>query len=85
MAEKLIPRFDSRKSFYGKAKVRKENGDLVLTSYTTDVARIRKGKAEVSGLYSNTTTRHIKEFLRQNNIKAGSTQDVKKLIKKGDW
>lgn len=65
-------RYDTRKSFYGKAKVvEQENGDLLLYSYDTLVARVKDGKFEVNSnvwsyyLYSNTTLRHIKEFFKQ--------------------
>lgn len=83
MERKLIPQFDGRKSFYGKAWVVNENGELVLRSYNTRVAKIKKGVPMVKGLYSNTTTRHIKEFLKQNNIKADSTAEIKKYLKSG--
>jgi hypothetical protein len=72
----LAPQYDSRKSFYGKAKVREENGAMILTSYTTDVAKIENGKAVVYGTYSPTTLRHIKEFLRQNGFKAENSKQI---------
>jgi|WetSurMetagenome_2_1015567.scaffolds.fasta_scaffold307379_4 hypothetical protein len=75
---KLEPRYDSRKSFYGKAKVRNEDGKLILTSYTTDVAEVKDGKAKVYGTYSDTTLRHIKEFLIQNGFKAESKSQILK-------
>ena len=64
----LTPQYDSRKSFYGKAKVlQREDGDMVLYSYDTPVATIRKGKRVPEEEYkaSQTTNRHIKEFYRQ--------------------
>lgn len=75
---KLKPSYDTRKSFYGKANVRQENGRKVLTSYTTDVAEIRNGKAYVFGAYSPTTLRHIKEFLLQNGFKAENKKQIMK-------
>jgi hypothetical protein len=72
----LKPVYDSRKSFYGKAKVRKENGRLILTSYNTDVAELENGKAYVYGTYSPTTLRHIKEFLKQYGYKAESSKQI---------
>ncbi len=75
----LETRFDSRKSFYGKA-VYGENsllGDGVwLKSYDTFVARIVDGKAQVFGLYSATTTRHIKDFLYQHGFKVESSKQI---------
>jgi hypothetical protein len=80
---KLQPRYDSRASFYGKAKVRTEGNKLILTSYSTDVAQIEDGKATVFGEYSLTTMRHIKEFLKQNNFKVESSDQVLKDYKEG--
>jgi maleate cis-trans isomerase len=71
--------YDSRASFYGKAKVTVDvEGDLILTSYSTDVAVIKGNKAVVKGLYSQTTTRHIKEFLKQNGFKAIDSKQIEK-------
>ena len=63
----LEPRYDGRKSFYKKAKTYVNNyGDLILRSYETDVAKITlDGELVVGGFYSPTTTRHIREFVRQ--------------------
>lgn len=68
-------RFDSRASFYRKAKVLVyENDDvehLELQSYSTLVANYvyykkeNKKVYEYFGCYSQTTTRHQKEFFRQ--------------------
>lgn len=65
----LFPRYDSRKSFYGKARiVEHENGDKDLISYTTTVASIKNNILYVYGWFSNTTARHINEFLQQNGF-----------------
>lgn len=62
----LSARFDSRKSFYGKAHViNYENGTMELQSYNTIVSRVTDGKVEHLGKWSQTTTRHQKEFERQ--------------------
>lgn len=62
----LEARFDARQSFYGKARVIDyENGVLELESYTTIVSRCIDGKIEELGKWSQTTTRHQKEFRRQ--------------------
>lgn len=63
----LHPMHDSRKSFYGKAKViEHDNGTIQLQSYDTVVCEI------VGGVFrmlwdgkTQTTSRHIKEFTRQ--------------------
>ena len=72
----LIAKFDSRKSFYGKAKVITNNNIVQLRSYNTVVTEIKNEKVKIFGTYSPTTLRHIKEFLKQNNFKA----DTKKQI-----
>ncbi len=66
----MTPRYDSRKSFYGKAHITEyPNGRKVLTSYTTQVAEITAdGKAIIYGKWSQTTTRHQKEFLKQHGF-----------------
>lgn len=76
MAYDLSPQKDSRKSFYGKARVENENGKVVLYSYNTRVAEIEGGKAKVFGLYSATTTRHIKDFLYQNGFKVENSKQI---------
>ena len=58
----------SQKSFYGKAKVLFENGSNFSISY--DTRMIENNGVELifkedSNLYSNTTLRHVKEYLRQ--------------------
>lgn len=66
----LTPMRDSRKSFYGKAKViEHDNGTIQLQSYNTIVCEI------VGGVFrmlwdgkTQTTTRHINEFKHQFNI-----------------
>lgn len=62
----LSPRYDARKSFYGKAKVIDyENGTQELQSYGTIVSRCDNGKVTHFGKWSQTTSRHQKEFERQ--------------------
>ena len=73
----LSPRFDSRKSFYHKAKVDTGKGDEnKLYSYDTLVAEIKNGKPVVYGTYSQTTLRHIKDWLKQNGFKADSSKQI---------
>jgi len=72
----LSPRYDSRKSFYRKAIVETDNSNKVLYSYNTKVAEIKDGKPIVYGTYSVTTSRHIKEFLKQNGFKAETGKQI---------
>lgn len=76
-------RYDSRQSFYGKARVEEfSDGSEILWSYSTAVACItwENGvrKAHVRGQYSMTTTRHVKEYLKQNGFKVDTMKQVLK-------
>lgn len=62
----LSARYDSRKSFYGKAHViDHENGVFELQSYNTIVSRCINGVVEHLGEWSQTTSRHQREFEKQ--------------------
>ena len=84
----LSCRYDTRKSFYGKAIIEEiiNNNveDLKLYSYGTLVARITKIGNIITyyyfGKYSQTTTRHQKEFFKQNGL---SDKEIKELFKEG--
>ena len=80
----LSARYDSRQSFYGKAQVAIENNEKVLYSYNTKVAKIDKdGKPVLYSLWdcSNTTLRHVKQFLKQEtNFFIDKKKDIEKLI-----
>lgn len=77
-------RYDSRQSFYGKAQVKILKSGLELYSYNTLVARItnepNKTTYENFGKFSQTTTRHQKEFFKQEGL---SDAQIKELFKKG--
>lgn len=76
----LKPRYDARQSFYNKATV--DTGDdgkqNKLYSYNTLVAEIKDGKPVVYGTYSQTTLRHIKDWLLQNGFKAENKAQIEK-------
>jgi hypothetical protein len=74
----LVPRYDARQSFYGKAQVLVDDGTHTLVSYSTKVAEVKDGKPYVYGTYSSTTLRHIKEFLKQHGFKADSKDQIVK-------
>ena len=76
MIYELQPKYDSRKSFYGKAFVEEKENCKILTSYQTDVAMIKDGKFYLKGMYSATTSRHIRDFAYQN----GFNTDRKSLL-----
>ena len=74
----LSPRYDSRKSFYGKAHVDTGDNDdkNKLWSYDTLVAEMKDGKPVVYGTYSATTLRHIKDWLKQNGFRADNSKQI---------
>lgn len=86
----LEPIYDSRKSFYKKALVKIKEDNIsyneLLYSYGTLVAIYTKDKMtelrqyNYLGNFSQTTTRHQKEFFRQ---KGATLEEVNKLIRKG--
>lgn len=89
----LSCRYDTRQSFYGKAMVEEQdlkylhsglNKVIKLWSYGTLVAEIHEHddikKYYCFGKYSQTTTRHQKEFFKQNGL---SDKQIKELFKNG--
>lgn len=74
----LEPKHQSQKSFYGKARVRVNGTHHTLTSYNTEVAEYdaSTGKMTVHDWYSNTTMRHVNEFLIQHGFKSLSKKEV---------
>ena len=81
MLFELTPKFDSRKSFYGKAKISFEGDRRLLLSYGTPVAFIEPDRPPVmlDGWDSTQTTlRHVKEFLKQDDLKAESLEQMRR-------
>lgn len=83
----LVPMYDSRKSFYKKAKVYEIDGLKILVSYETIVAMVCDNIALVFGYYSPTTRRHTHDFLLQNgfasqNLEAKELKELDGNIKK---
>lgn len=72
----LVAIYDSRNSFYKKAQILTYNGILYLQSYSTIVAKVENGKAVINGWYSQTTARHINEFLRQNGFETMTKKEM---------
>lgn len=79
--------FDCRKSFYKKAKIYKKDNMLYLKSYNTIVCAIdlQNKKYYIEDYFSDTTSRHVNDFLLQNNCikrKIGK-QEILKI--KEEW
>ncbi len=66
----ITPQYDNRQSFYGKARVDDNGNEKTLYSYNTPVAKIVGNKVELLPKWdwSQTTLRHVKEFLKQKDI-----------------
>ena len=77
--EELRPIYCRQKSFYGKAKIIRENGIIKLKSYDTIIAEIKNGKLHINGFYSATSTKHLTEFVRQNGFKTGTKKELEKM------
>jgi hypothetical protein len=86
----LEPRFDNRKSFYGKAIVEiiDKAGESKLYSYNTHVATFKAGVKKsddvliINGYFSATTMRHINEFIQQLGYKKMTKKQVEGLAGK---
>ena len=86
----LQARYDSRKSFYGKAQVKIVEDNIayneLLYSYGTLVSTYTLDRVNnleqftINGKFSQTTTRHQKEFFKQKGL---SDKQIKELFKKG--
>ena len=83
-------KYDSRASFYKKAKVVIKEDNIaynqLLYSYNTLVGTYTKDKMSdlerftCNGRFSQTTTRHQKEFFRQKGL---TDKQIKELFNKG--
>ena len=80
--KELKPIYDKRNNFYKKAYVVFNNNNNIyfLSSYNTFVAYINEdGEVFITDNdkhLTHTTLRHIKEFLKQNSIKAESKKQI---------
>lgn len=67
----LSPRYDKRNSFYGKAHIIETTKNITLQSYDTKILTLNKYTHNIKFLtknvnnFSQTTDRHINEFLLQ--------------------
>lgn len=82
----LKARYDSRKSFYKKARVYYYENQIYLISYETIVAIFKQNKGcvqySIFGYYSPTTKRHIDEILEQLNLSKVTTKELKNITDK---
>lgn len=78
----LSPIYSGQKSFGGKAKIVVYDNCIDLISYDTVVARINNGKVKVYGYFSQTTAKHINEFLQQYGF---AKMTKKEMELKQEW
>ena len=76
----LTPTYDSRQSFYNKARVDIQGNEQTLYSYNTPVTKIVDGRVELLDKWdcSSTTLRHVKEFLKQNGFEVISLSQMRR-------
>ena len=79
----MTPQYDTRQSFYGKARVDDNGNEKTLYSYNTPVAKIVDGQVSLLPRWdeSQTTLRHVKEFLKQNGFAADSLAQMRKTYR----
>ena len=81
----LTPIFDRCQSFYGKAEIIKEDNKIILKSYNTNILEYDIKTKKLKFLTNNknhftqTTNRHINEFLKQYTNETTKTKS--ELIK----
>ena len=87
IVKELKPLHDRAKSFYKKAKVQTmQDGTTELKSYNTIILKLDNNgnitrNADTDN-YTNTTLRHVKEFLKQfTNLKLETKKQILKNIK----
>lgn len=83
----LFPRYDARKSFYGKAHIIETSKTIKLKSYDTIILQYSKQSKTIKFLcrdprsFSQTTNRHVNEFLKQfTNTSPLSKKEILKSI-----
>lgn len=77
----LEPVIDRKKSFYKKAKILIDGkGNKYLQSYDSIIVEVKNGKVKINtDIYlwdSQTSLRHLKDFLYQLGYEIGSKQDL---------
>jgi len=79
MITELQAIYTNQKSFYGKARIEHlENGNKVLISYSTRVCELDNNNN--IAYYSQTTARHINEFLQQNGLPKMTKKEIENYI-----
>ena len=76
MITELSPKFENVKSYYRKAFVEVLENGFRLISYNTVVAEINDSELKIFNMQSNTTLRHIKEFMQQKGFPKMAKKDL---------
>ena len=73
----LTPIYNNQKSFNGKAKVKIKEDLKMLFSYDIEVCRIENNQPKILiDTLSQTTSKHLKEFLLQEGFKADNKKQI---------
>lgn len=82
MITNLEPIYTTQKSFYGKATVEHlDNGHKALYSYNTRVCELNDDNQIIEiGYYSQTTARHINDFIMQNGHNKMTKKEIENYI-----
>lgn len=82
MITELQAIYTNQKSFYGKAQVEHTpNNHKILYSYNTRVCELNADNQIIEiGYYSQTTARHINDFLQQNELAKMSKKEIENYI-----
>lgn len=83
----LEARYDVRQSFYRKAYVEIDNDEHIISLLSYDTLVLVYDVGEHNGYVkildedylTNTTLRHVKEFLKQFNLPTGTKQELIKM------
>lgn len=84
--KELEPRFCNNKSFYQKAHVVTYKNYYVLKSYGLNILAVKNDLIVTTSdySYSNTTRRHVHEFLKQYYTDL-SAKDLSRIYKLNPW
>lgn len=81
----LSARYDSRASFYGKARIKETPAYYILISYDTEILKLNRKTGAICFIchdpqaFTQTTNRHINEFFLQYTTETKKTK--KELLK----
>lgn len=79
----LEPKFENVLSYYRKAKIIEDSEAISLYSYDTLIATIKGNEIKLNKnieVYTQTTRRHLNEFLQQFNFNKLNLNEIRKQL-----